>query len=81
MIITTNNPNKRNIDDVKRLNKWVGLLSLSPAVHMLGGWPIPVSNLTPAVNFLRAVFSARNSRVVENLRAGMSPGDILRELL
>ena len=63
--ITTNYPNKRNQEDVKRLYKWVGLDTLSTEVHVLGGWTMLVSN----------------SRVVENLRAGIAPGEILRELL
>ena len=40
-----------------------------------------VSNFMPAVNFLHAVFSARHARVIGNVRAGMSPGEILRKLL
>ena len=81
MTVTTNYPKKRNQEDTMRLYQWVGLDSLSIAVHILGGWPLLVSNFTPAVNFFHAVFSARHSRVVENVRAGMSPGEILRELL
>ena len=79
--ITTNHPSKRNQEDVMRLYKWVGLDSLSTAVHMLGGWPLLVSNFMPAVNSLHAVLSARHSRVVENIKACMAPGEILRELL
>ena len=40
-----------------------------------------LSNFMLAVNFLHAVFSARHAKVVENVRSGMSPGEILRELL
>ena len=41
--ITTDYPNERNMGDAKRLYKWVGLDSLSTAVHTLGGWPMQVS--------------------------------------
>ena len=81
MTITTNFPHRRNLEDSKRLYKWVGLDSLSTAVHMLGGWPLLVSNFTPGPSFLHAVFTARHSRVIENGRAGMAPGEIIRSLL
>ena len=79
--ITTIYPSKRNLEDVKRLYKWVGLDTLSTAVYMLGGWPMLVSNFMPAVNFHHAVFLARHSRVVKYLRTGMSPEEIIMELL
>ena len=69
------------MEDVKRLYKWVGLDTISTAGNMLGGWPMLVSNFAPTVNFLHAVFSARNSRVMKYVKTGMAPGDILRELL
>ena len=79
--ITTNYPGKGNQEDSNRLYKWVGLDSLTTAVHMLRGWPLLVSNFTPAVSYLHAVFAVRHSRVIENIRAGMAPGEIIRALL
>ena len=81
MTNTTNHPYRRSQEDTKRLYKWRGLDSLTTTVHMLGGWPLLVSNLTPAFTYLHAVFAARHSRVIENVRAGMAPGEIIRALL